>query len=75
MINANINLKAILCQVTDEQSSGAQPYMWTSFFYMDTITWFRPGKKLVTYTPHANWTTRGVFPDGIRAGDIAEIPS
>jgi hypothetical protein len=32
--------------------------MWTSFFYLDTRTWFGPGKKLVTYTPHADWTTR-----------------
>jgi hypothetical protein len=43
--------------------------MWTSFFYLDTRTWFGPGKKLVSYTPHADWTTRGVFPDGIRAKD------
>jgi hypothetical protein len=75
MISANINLKAILCHVTDEQSSGAEPYMWTSFFYMDAKTWFSPGKKIVTYAPHADWTTRGVFPDGIRAGDIVEIPA
>ena len=69
MINANIKLKAILCHATEEQDSGAEPYMWTSFFYLDTRTWFGPGKKLVSYTPHADWTTRGVFPDGIRAKD------
>jgi hypothetical protein len=75
VINANIKLKAILCHATEEQDSGAEPYMWTSFFYLDTRTWFGPGKKLVSYTPHADWTTRGVFPDGIRAGDVAEIPA
>jgi hypothetical protein len=75
MINANINLESILCHVTDEQADGAEPYMWTSFFYLDTRTWFQRDKKVVTYTPHADWTTRGVFPNGIRAGDIVNIPA
>ena len=76
MIHANINLKAILCHVTDDGNSGAEPYMWTSFFYLDANTLFgRLDKKIVTYTPHADWTTRGVFPDGIRAGDIVDIPA
>jgi hypothetical protein len=76
MINASVRLRAILCHVTYDQGSSSEPYMWSSFFNLDINTISRPsGNRLVTHTPHANWTTRGVFPDGIQAGDVADIPA
>jgi len=73
MINANIRLKALLCHAAAEVGGGNDPYVWPTFFYLDAVTYFQ-SKKVITHTPHANWTTRGVFPNGISAGDVVDIP-
>jgi hypothetical protein len=73
MFNASVRLDRMVCNVDPEGS--AEPYMWTSFFHADLITLASgPGHRIATYTPHANWTTRGVFPGGIGAGDSVNIP-
>jgi hypothetical protein len=73
MLNVGVRLDRIVCNV--EPESSAEPYMWTSFLHadMNTIS-LGHGQRMATYTPHANWTTRGVFPDGIGAGDSIDIP-
>jgi hypothetical protein len=73
MISASVHLDRLLCHVSPEDAS--EPYMWTAFFYADRNTILQgPGHRIATYTPHANWTTRGVFPNGISAGDSVDIP-
>ena len=73
MLNVSVRLERLVCNV--EPESSAEPYMWTSFLHADANTiGLGPGNRIVTHTPHANWTTRGAFPDGIGAGDRVDIP-
>lgn len=73
MLNVGVSLDRIVCNA--EPESSAEPYMCTSFLHADANTIFSgPGHRVATTTPHANWTTRGAFPNGISAGDSVDIP-
>ena len=53
--------------------AGAEPYLWTVFFHLDISDIFS-ATPLESYTPHKTWTTRGMFSDGVHAGDDVLIP-
>lgn len=52
---------------------GAEPYMWTLFFHLDISEIFS-SLPLTSYTPHKNWTTRGMYANGVGSGDDVLIP-
>lgn len=75
MLSVTLNLDHMHCHEENDPGSGSEPYLWTVFFHadMNSIT-LGPGNRLVTYTPHSNWTTRGMYPNGVNAGDDVDIP-
>ena len=74
MIDATLNLSKIHC---NEESDffGAEPYLWTLFFYTDIITIPGSDGVVVTHTPHQTSTTRGMYPNGIEEGDEIVVPT
>jgi hypothetical protein len=74
LLNVRIQLDRIHCLQQDDTGFGSEPYLWTVFFYSDINSAVFPFHRLVTYTPHSNWTTRGLYPDGVEAGDDVPIP-
>ena len=74
MIDATLNLTRIHCNA-ESDFGGAEPYLWTVFFFSDFSHVFGSGGGLVvTHTPNQTATTRGFYPNGIHAGDDINIP-
>ncbi len=73
MIDATLNLTGIHCNAESDWF-GAEPYLWTVFFYTDLSTIPGSDGLVVTHTPHQTSTTRGMYPNGIEAGDDFNIP-
>lgn len=74
MFDISLRLQRMHC---NEEADGgsAEPYMWTVFFHLDIDTVLTPGARLVTYTPHSNWTTRGMYRNGVDPGEDSDIPA
>lgn len=53
--------------------AGAEPYLWTLYFHLDISKIFF-SHPMETFTPHKTWTTRGMYANGVRAGDDVLIP-
>jgi hypothetical protein len=75
MLSVAISLDRIHCHVQNDNFFSSEPYLWTVFFHADINTaTLGQGNRLATYTPGSDWTTRGMYPDGVEAGDDIGIP-
>jgi hypothetical protein len=74
MFNVTITVDHIRCHAQVDNWERSEPYLWTVFFYADIDTAQEPGNRLVTYTPYANATTRGMYAGGVEVGDVIQIP-
>lgn len=74
MYNTVINFDRFHCN-EETDSGGAEPYLWTLFFHLDMNTISSGSSFLETWTPNKTWTTRGMYANGVHAGDDVLIPS
>lgn len=73
MLDISIDLDSLLCN-SEGDSGGAEPYFWSLFFHVDTGS-IRQGPDLLrSTTPLSDFTTRSMYPSGIRAGETVPIP-
>lgn len=72
MYDISINLDRFHCN-HESDFAGAEPYLWTLFFHLDVSEIFS-STPLETTTPHKTWTTRGMYANGVGAGDDVLIP-
>ncbi len=73
MYNTAIKLDRFHCN-KEADAGGAEPYLWTLFFHLDMNTISSNGSFLETWTPNKTWTTRGMYANGVHAGDDVPIP-
>lgn len=74
MIDTTLSLNRLHCN-SESDFGGAEPYLWTVFFYFDLSTISGSTGLMSTHTPHQSSTTRGMFPDGIESGDDVTVPA
>jgi len=76
MLSVMLKLEHMHCHEEADNFYSSEPYLWTVFFHADinTVT-LGFDNMIATYTPHANWTTRGLYPNGVKAGDDVDIPA
>lgn len=73
MIDATLNLTKMHCNL-ESDFFGAEPYLWTLFFFSDLNTISGSSGLVSTHTPHQTSTTRGMYPNGIEADDDITVP-
>ena len=73
MIDTTLNISRIHCNL-ESDFAGAEPYLWTVFFYSDFNTFKGSAGLVVTHTPHQTSTTRNMYPNGVEAGDDIVVP-
>lgn len=73
MIDATLNISRIHGN-RESDFAGAEPYLWTVFFYSDLNTFKGSAGLVVTHTPHQTSTTRGMYPNGVEAGGDVVVP-
>ncbi len=74
MIDTTLSLTRLHCN-RESDFGGAEPYLWTVFFYFDLSTISGSTGLMFTHTPHQTSTTRGMFPNGIEFGDDIMVPA